>query len=447
MRRSDAGHRSSFERARRALGAQDGVALSGAILILLIATVLTAAAISLAVQTSTSTTRDDSVKAEVEAAEAGLHVAGYRLSELEPSEKQCVNENESVEPSETTCQDGGESLGNGASFQYWTTLPLAAGASCAGHVVVAEVGIVQRCVTADGLVNGVAPAVRLQARVSAPLLFPINGIFGLESVEISNNKTINAKIGTNGKVRLGNNASAEGIVLGASAPAGQPELGNGSSPGPVSRQSTNFKLAPVNTGATASENNDYRIENGLKVPKVEPYDESTNTTYAATRTVNVAGTLTLTGETYNFCNFTVGGAATVTLGPKVKKAKIYIDSPNDPGSGCKAGDGKFIVGIGANIVNPTKEASALQIFVYDGSGGTVEISNNVTFYGTIYAPGSAVVVHNNASLYGAIAAKTVSLTNNGASYHEAKVESLLGEPFHRAVWEQCTNGSGTGAGC
>jgi hypothetical protein len=430
--------------------ADSGFAMPSAIIILFVVTMLTGAAIVVATQSSTSTTRDNDVKAELEAAEAGQHVASYRLSQLGPTQAQCINESEAVEPASSACHDNRESLGNEATFQYWTTVPLKAGEACAGRKAAAEPGVFQRCVTSEGRVNAVEPAVRLQVRVAAPPLFPINGLIGLESVEIANNAVVNAKGGTNGTFKIGNNASVEGVALGVSAPAGQPEVGAGASSGPVSREPTNFTLAPVNPGTSATENSNYRIANGLKSPKVAPYDESSNVEYnGETRTLAVggSGSLTLNGEIYNFCNFTAGIGATITLGGKVKVTKIFIDSPNDPASKCKAGDGKLSIANNANIVNPSKEATALQIYVYDGSGGPVELSNNVIFYGTIYAPNSTVQIHNNAEFFGAVAGRVVDLKNNGTFHSEKNVENLRAGPYRRAAWEQCVPGSGATEGC
>src|SRR5205807_3398891 len=68
-----------------------GFAMPTAVIILFIITLLLAAAVKVASQTSTSTTRDSNVKAEIEAAEGGLQVATYRLSQLEPTSTQCIN--------------------------------------------------------------------------------------------------------------------------------------------------------------------------------------------------------------------------------------------------------------------------------------------------------------------------------------------------------------------
>jgi hypothetical protein len=436
-------------------GREAGFALPSAIIILFVVTMLTSAAIVVATQSSTSTTRDNNVKAEVEAAEAGLHVASYRLNQLLPSSVQCIAE-AAISTELTQCKDSPEPLGNGATFQYWTTLPLKVGESCAGRTVQAiEAGTIVRCVTSEGVVNGVKPGVRLQTQVKASTLaplFPVNGLVGLESVVVAPNAIVKAKGATNGTFKIENNASVEGVTLGVSAPAGQPEVGAGASSGPVTRESKNFTLAPVNTGNSATENSNFRIENGLTKPKTAPYDAGSKVEYSKeTRTLEVGinGELTLGGETYNFCNFVMNNNTTVNIAEGAK-VKIYIDSPNDPGSKCIAGDGKFRMSTNSNFVNPSKDPTALQIYVYDNSGGTVEFSNNIVFYGVIYAPNSTVSVKNNAEIFGAVAGKVTELKNNATFNADKRVENIqITTPptYRRALWEQCTVGSGATEGC
>jgi Tfp pilus assembly protein PilX len=447
--------------ARRRDHREAGFAMPAAIIVLFIITALTAAAVTVATQTSSSTTRDDSVKAELEAAEAGLNIASYRLSQLKPGETECINEGKDVQATKGSqaarCKDGSESLGNGATFQYWTTLPLKAGETCAGRTVETLSGITQRCVTSRGKVNGVEPAVRLQARVTATgggSLFPINGMFGSEEVEVANNAVVKAPVGSNHKVLLKNGSSTESVVLGKSAPANQPEVLNGASSGPVTREPTDISLVQVSTGYSATENQNFRIENGLKSPKEEPWDESSGVSYnRATRTltINNGGSLTLGGEVYNFCNFTMALNAKLKLASGVK-TRVYIDSANDENSECKAGEsGKLTLSNGSDIENPSKDPTTFQIYVYDGSGGTAELSNNSIFYGTIYAPGSAVAINNNSEFFGAVAGRTVFLGAGKSTFSSDKRVESISAPtvglYHRAAWEQCTPGSGPTEGC
>ena len=103
---------------------------------------------------------------------------------------------------------------------------------------------------------------------------------------------------------------------------------------------------------------------------------------------------------------------------------------------------------GSNVENPTKEAAALQIYVYDeASGQPVELFNNTIFYGLLYAPNSTINVHNNNEIYGAIAGNVVNLKNNNTFHSDSSVAGLRGGPYQRADWEQCTRGSGASEGC
>jgi hypothetical protein len=437
--------------ARRRLWAEEsGFGMVSAIVVLFIISVLTATATVIATQISTSTTRDLNVKAEIEAAEAGLQVASYRLGQLKPKEENCITRSEEAKPgagSKYCAGSGSESLGNGASFQYWTSVALKASDVCGGRLLVASTTLTQRCVTSEGTVSNVHPAVRLQLQVTTPTsgsLFPVNGIFGLESVEISNNVEVHAKGGTNRKFSIGNHGSVEGVALGKSAPAGQPE-GKGS-PGPVTREATDFVLAKVNPGNSASENSDSRIEAGSDPSKGVTYNKETRTV----ETSNGAE-LTLGGEVYNFCNFTTGNNAKITLAAgKTTPTKIFIDSGKRSGSKCAAESGKLAISNNTEVINPTNDPTMLQIYVYDESGGTVLIANNSTFYGTIYAPLSVVEMKNNGEFVGAVAASSVSVRNNGGFRSDKRVESLRGSTgtvYQRAAWEQCTTGSGASEGC
>ena len=86
---------------------------------LVVITALTGAAVSVAVRSSTSTTRDDNTEAALEAAEAGLQVAQYRINALKPktAHRHRPRETKTLESKCKTATP--ETVGNGASFQYW----------------------------------------------------------------------------------------------------------------------------------------------------------------------------------------------------------------------------------------------------------------------------------------------------------------------------------------
>src|SRR4051794_24859429 len=119
---------------KRRLADQAGFVLPTAIIVTMIVTVLAGAAITVSTQTSKSTTRDVSTKAALEAAEGGLQVASYRINHLKPEAANCITGSAEAAPQGGTvycASSSTESLGNSASFQYWTTKALSAGEKCA----------------------------------------------------------------------------------------------------------------------------------------------------------------------------------------------------------------------------------------------------------------------------------------------------------------------------
>jgi Tfp pilus assembly protein PilX len=449
---------------KRRLTGDAGFVLPTALIVLLILLLLTGAAIAVATQTSTSTTRDDNTKAALEAAEAGLHTASYRLSKLEPKPTSCINDKAVVE---SNCESGSEPLGNGATFEYWTTKGLAAGESCSGETISAQEYVTQRCITSVGKVNGVQR--RLQARVALnrPPLFEINGIFGYKSVSIKQASELKGAIGTNGTVTLTNGDTVTEVVLG---PSGKLE---GSGAQTVSRVAKAFERArvpigesatsatttaeciPPTNGEAAGKNCDFLITNGT--------DTSTGVTFnAATRALTLkenASSMVLKGGIYNFCSFVAEGNNSKIETVLGERVEIFIDSAQRAGSGCtksqSPGSGTLsLAKNGLSIKNPNPNATYLQIYVYDGSGGTIEIKNNSAseFYGTIVAPESKLIIGNGGSFIGAIIANELELANGFNFTWEGKIRELLKETtsYERKAWEECPpthTGTNPGEGC
>ena len=74
------------------LRGDDGAAMIVAIIVLMITSLLAAVAVAVAVQTNGSSQRDVAKKNALEAAEAGLQVAVYRLNMLRPDDTHCVGD-------------------------------------------------------------------------------------------------------------------------------------------------------------------------------------------------------------------------------------------------------------------------------------------------------------------------------------------------------------------
>jgi Tfp pilus assembly protein PilX/cytoskeletal protein CcmA (bactofilin family) len=437
---------------KRRLTGQAGFVLPTAIIVLLILTALVGAAITVAAQTSTSTTRDDNTKAALEAAEAGLQTAAYRLSKLEPKTTECITGTEKAIPtSGGYCNSGGsESLGNGATFQYWTTKGLVTGEKCDGQPITYKENVTQRCITSVGTVYGVPRRVQERASSLASPLFQVKGILGYHSVSIENNGKLEGEVGTNEILSLKNGVNVEKADLG---PLGKVE-GTGTlkettkntspfepPPVPIGESATSATTQagckPPLEGGEAGPNCDFLITNGA--------DANSSVTFnTALRSLSMGNgaSLELKEGVYNFCNFQVSGNNTKLTTVSGGKVVIFIDSAERAGSGCSSPAGKLEFKNGLEIIDPNKNALYLQIYVYDGSGGTIELKNNVAggqFYGTIVAPKSKVVIGNNAEFVGAIMANEVEVAPNFKFKFEKEVEKLQtpSRLYERKAWEEC----------
>ncbi len=463
-----------------------GFVLPTAMIALLIVTVLIGAAITVAAQTSTSTTRDDNTKAALEAAEAGLEVATYRLTKLEPGPNGCITGTKTyTPPSGGYCEDEGpEPLGNGAKFTYWTTPePTTSGQTCAGQRVIPPTIPLKtsvHCVTSVGTVNGVQRRVQeLVSSLLAAPLFEVEGILGYQSVSVKNGGRLEGEVGTDGIITLSENVTvAKCDYLSPSgkveeSPSGKcvsttPELSPFVPPlvpigdSAISANQFGECVKPAIEEIKAAKNCDLLIPNGInKINKPEEEDPVTGKVEfnPLTRSLSMSNgsggtkaSLELKGGIYNFCDFQVSATnATLKIAPNAI-VKIFIDSAlREPQSGCKSdinskGEleaGKLVFKNGFVIENPNTNATSLQIYLYDGSGGPVKFENNSSsgsFYGTIVAPGSTVEIKNNGEFVGAIEAKEVVLVNNFTFKWQEDLKELRKEikpHYERRAWEEC----------
>src|SRR4029450_1501641 len=128
-------------------------------------------------------------------------------------------------------------------------------------------------------------------------------------------------------------------------------------------------------------------------------------------------TLTLTGDTYNFCYLEVRNNAKLVIAPRAPgrpPVKIFINRPElCPLAG--ADKGGVNVSQNAAVENQTADPSMLQLYV-EGStlvNTDVEIENNalVDLHLAVYAPNSMFVLEDTGVCDGAVAAKRVTVLN------------------------------------
>jgi Flp pilus assembly pilin Flp len=487
---------------------EDGAAMIIAVIVLMITSALVAVAVSVAVQTNGSTLRDQFKKNALESAEAGLQIGLYRMNMLNPCDPNtagCGNQNYCVGDAATApgtsgwCQSSTYTMGNGSTYQYWTSPALGNGATCVGLPLTNSVNyIAQRCVTAVGTTNGITA--RSQIRVAAfraRPLFPVPGITGLKSITNLNNATINGWVASNGIITDTNGATVTGVELG---PAGT-FVPNAQALPPPSVLPSPIVLNPVDPGQSnqtlaancparlpdvdgyTSCNDDYRISNELNTPSLcgigagkVVCDQATGavTFNAATRTLTMKNnsTLTLGGGIYNFCEVDIPNNATISLTPG-QHVEVFVDSPDDPNSGCPTpcaantangngtpnGFGNLNLSNNVTWTNLSQDPLALQLYVYGCNNGSnvVNFTNNTVFWGILYAPQSTINASNssnNSAFWGAISGNVVNVSNN---YHfnwvadSGTLSAGTTGVYYRTAWAQCTptppTPSSPGAGC
>lgn len=486
-------------RVRAAAASAAGFVLPTAVLVLTVVTLLAAAAVTVAITTSSSNTRDEHSKAALEAAEAGLRVASYRLNVLNPTIGDCINESEVAEPNVALtgyCSEAkAEPIGNNAAFRYWTTPGLRAGMSCVGQTVSTseetrekEEAVEQRCVTAEGTVRGVHA--RVQARVAtfiAAPLFPFPGITGTKLVKISGKTILNTAVASNYKIVSEGTSAVQYSGYCELAYTGTFEGPNeGERPCKTLKQrgeaEGQFQLRPVEPGTSSresasaetcsiakppTENCDVRITNGIKKANKEsyltPYDEitvkpgevsfepSSSPTKPRFFSIKGGSSWTIGAGVYNFCSFEAnGGTLTLAAGAE---AEIFVEAPEseEPGSGCPAKSstvksGELIFKGGTVINNLSENPTALKFFVWGKGPVLYEGKSNTTvkLSMTLIAPEAKITVSGTGTYTGGISGSEV-FTSGEFAFEWRKEEEALRlkeEPktasYYRTAWTQCT---------
>ncbi len=243
--------------------------------------------------------------------------------------------------------------------------------------------------------------------------------FAQNSITLNNNTLINsydsnsgayggANIQTNGDVGT-DGTTANAITIDNNAHVnGDVSTGAG---GTVSVGNT-----PVN-GSTTNTNN-------ITLPSVSVPSNLTSLSNSGSITNNT----TLAAGNYKYTAISLSNNKTVTFNGTVN---LYLTSTT---SAVSTGNNfLFVLNAGASVtiytdgpinlsnngsVNNGGTPSKFQIFsTYTGNNG-VQITNNGSFYGAVYAPGTGVTISNNNGYYGAVVGKTVTLLQNGQIHYD-----------------------------
>ena len=430
------------------LRSEQGSALPVVVGVMLIIGILVGVIQQTSNRVAQSTTKERAEKRAFQAAEAGLHVATYRLNKMLPEETECLTETPVDPGAGAPCPaTAAVSVGSGASYSYTVTRPLTSSGSTECDV---PSGLdfdefAYRCITSVGTARGQTR--RVQAFVQIPLqgnMFPVDGIFGLGLVSANNNVTVNGELGSNTRVQLsGYNPPAPGIVLGPGgtrSPTSMPIVETLTEPFPGkvwdARFAASLVVPPNNNanwptgGGRFTLNNQWRELNG------------NNAIGSATTPFPIPA------GTYNFCNVSLNNETHLRpLGP----VKIFVDSPDRPGSGCRANTGSFVANNNLFFKSSPADPSMIHIEMWGGPGTMFQMKNNLDFVGTVYAPRSEIEFQNNATIRGAMVGSVVDIFNNLNLTGEVPPGLTGGDQvYDSSTWIECTrtpSGSSSGSGC
>ena len=416
---------------RRLLRDQTGYAVPMVMGALVLMLAIAALATQETVSFSVTSNHDRNSKAALAAAETGVQAARYRLARVTPDDGMCVTSPEVAPDVSGNCAAVTEQHGNGASYTYYTTPLLGAGDTCAGTF---SAGPKQRCVTSSGTANGVTRRVQVRVAATASNLNPVNGVFGLNKVKSGNGSVINANVGSNGDINVGNSSSILRAELGPSGSL----TGSPAQSGPPIVYPTPFSLPPVAIAGTESANNNAAI------PAFSGYT-------AANRNLVLTSNIVLPGGDYNFCHLDLAsGGINAAPGEAVR---IFVDAPDAvrPGSGCPSGGtwGLLRGQNGISLGMPSGAPADLQIYVngwpstssYAATYGPNHITvaaNNLDARAFIYAPQSIVdVAKNNANIYGAVVGYEVNVKNNLIFSWDSSLSFVGYGDYSRSDWREC----------
>ena len=346
-----------------------GFALVTALMILVTLMLAMVAVGSGALHVNNQSTRQTAAVRASAAADAGAQVALFRLNQTGGS----------------TGATG--SMGNGATYTYaisGVTGPTGSTNQCAGLWVQNAAQTLQEdCITSTGTVNGVSQRVqeRVVSYTPSVSLFPVNGVFAISYVSVSNTVSGSAVIASNAtsgnyNFTISSNQWTTFTGKVEYLAADPPYFAQTPSCSPGCLQSMSSAISPPTLPAstwtglpsTTSNANDAAIS----WPSGDTYNASSHTVYSSAN----SATVNIPAGTYYYCELDLGGGATIntTSWP----VKIYIDSPSDPGKCTGGGSGNLQSANAFTINNSSDIASNVQLYFYGaGSACATSCPNNL----------------------------------------------------------------------
>lgn len=444
--------------------------------------------------TQTITAQEGSVhekyaKRALQAADAGVETAMYRMNRLGVSRgtetNKCITVNPaSGEAVKAAAPGGGPYTWDGASAwpggsSGWCDAvggPTDDGAAYSYRVSAqaadpTDGNLLRRMVISTGTYQGISRrvAVALEARRAEPLFTGDFAVFSDRDLTLNSNSIIGGHAGSNGNITLDSNAEVcnqPPLSAGGNATPGPGKtvtvLSNSEVCGSTAPATERFDLPPV--VADLSVNDNARI----CAPGGDACTDAGSITWnPSTRRLKLDSnsTLTLGGSVYAFCYLELSSNSQLIIPPKPpgSAVKVYIEAPeNCPATspppaidaGAPNGLGGILMTSNSKIIN--QNATALSFQVYMLGSPTREtharfdsnaVATEVKF--AFYAPYSEVTLNSNVSFRGAFAANLVRMDSNAQIIYDEDVENIQSEAIYPQLrskrWVECTRAP-TGAG-
>lgn len=438
---------------------ESGMALPVALMATIASVALAGAAVISSVDVQHGTKRDNGSKSAIAAADAGASVARLRLNSYATSLT-----------AETPCLNvglGGTLEAGAAAVDGWCAPIEGTVGSSTYSYRVSPVGgsceTYELCIVSTGYADNVSRRIELGFSEEGPgsegsgeepgggepggggegeggseeqTGNGIEGLIGVDDVEIDNNADARVSVGTNGNIHVHNNGNVCGNIrhgIGKEAKFDN----NGTQCDGYTVSEGNTTVTPVSSfipSDIATNNSNYRLVQctGTNVPagcQTDTYSKKWSSTVpwnASTRTIETSNntTLTLGGGDYFVCRLLLSNNSHLIMADGAQ-VRVFFDTPENCGlsSGAKQIDVSNNANITSTGYQPTLGKFDVPGFYLLGSDAIetkVEWSNNSgTNEFVLYAPKSNIELRNNAVFYGVIVGKTVHLQNNAIVLQDA----------------------------
>ena len=306
-------------------------------------------------------------------------------------------------------------------------------------------------IVSTGTSNGVTR--RLHTIAESPRadsIFAESTVKSDDDIVLDQNSEIYGNVATNGDLDINSNADVCGVAQyggaidpsnydGDDCPPGRPYSGG---PGSVT-------LPPIDQGNVANDNDNWRIDpNNPLAPDTISGNRNDVDWDPAARTleINSNSKLTLGGENYSFCRLVLNSNSwlIVAAGANVR---IFFDSPeNCPGLG--AGP-QIMLNSNSRLTTTNGSPASLQLLVVGSDDPNVtsddvqlNSNSNTTMPVVLYAPNSAIEMNSNATLLGAMAGQSVHLDSNASVVSHTDGSSLqlpLPLSYQQTQFVECTS--------